>query len=461
MKKLLLVFSLLFVLSCQKSQRTASDGVYFAGEIVNPTDDYVVLYRNQEVVDSAKLDVRNRFVFKLDSIQGGLHHFTNHPEWQYIYLEKGDSLLVRLNTVAFDESMVFSGTNGDVNNFLIEMFLHHEDEEVFVKNLYLLHPEEFSHKLDSLRQLKLNELRDLTSSANLSQEAYTLALASINYYNFMYKEKYPYLHRKWTGEETLHVLDSTFYRHRAWVPTNYKELVYYKPFFDYMKLHLSNLAYTACADNCSSTTKSRGHYLHLNQHKMHLVDSLILDEELRNNLFRSIVVDVLLKEHNPNTECSSFIKKFERLTTNDKHRHYIKQLYEGIKNLQPSKAVPHLDLVSANGTTTNLKQVAKSKHTVFYFWSSGQKKHFRNTLKHIDKLKKKYPQTQFVGLCIMTSKSQWSTILLEGGIDASKQYWIENMDDVKNKLIVHSPNKCLIINNTLVEDGFANLYTSL
>jgi len=136
MKRYLLYFILGFLVSCEQKKET-EDIVYFAGEIVNPTNDYVVLYKDDTVLDSAKLDSNNRFSFTLNTIDEGLHHFNHTPQFQYVYLEKGDSLIIRLNTVAFDESLVFSGQ---------------------------LKPEAFSLKIDSLRKQKLNELKSLENN---------------------------------------------------------------------------------------------------------------------------------------------------------------------------------------------------------------------------------------------------------------------------------------------------------
>ena len=128
MNKNLRYLFLLVLAACSKGDKKSSH-VFFAGEIVNPTNEYVVLYRGNTVLDSVKLDKNNRFSFELDSITEGLHHFNHAPEYQYIFLEKEDSLLVRLNTIDFDESMVFSGSGSEINNFLLDLFLVNEGEE--------------------------------------------------------------------------------------------------------------------------------------------------------------------------------------------------------------------------------------------------------------------------------------------------------------------------------------------
>ena len=119
MIRILLALVILSFISCVSEKRTDDSRVYFAGEIVNPTTETVILYKGDSLIDSVSLDEQNRFVINLDSVEEGLHHFYHHPELQYVFLEKGDSLQIRLNTVDFDESLVFSGHGEEVNNFLL------------------------------------------------------------------------------------------------------------------------------------------------------------------------------------------------------------------------------------------------------------------------------------------------------------------------------------------------------
>ena len=463
MTRLLLILTLIVQFSCSENS-TSSDTVFFAGEIVNPTSDYVVLYKNETVVDSAKLDDSNRFSFTLTSIDEGLHHFNHAPQLQYIYLEKGDSLLIRLNASPsyFDESLVFSGDNEEVNNFMIEMFLTYEDEEHLVYSFFALPPEEFSQKIDSLRRQKLEELELLLNNEETSDNAYAIAKASIDYNSFLYKEKYPFYHKKKTGEDTFHKLDSNFYHYRTLLNLNDDRLSYFKPYYDFMKHHLGNLSYMACYQNCGMEDfTSAKNKLHLNNHKMGMIDRLVKEESLRDNLLRNVAMDYLLKVHMANDECDKFIQDFERLSSNQAHIEEIKHLYKGIQSLQPNKELPHLTLEDTEGNVTTLKEISKHhKHTVFYFWTADQKRHFRNAIKHVAKLKKLYPKHKFVGINLRTGKADWLSTLEDGNFDLDEHYWGGDFKMVQNTLIVDHLNKCIITQDTLILDAFGHLYAS-
>jgi len=461
MERALLYLTLCFLASC--TQQPQSNGnVYFAGEIVNPTSDYIVLYKDDIVVDSAKLNDENRFSFSLENIQEGLHHFNHDPELQYVYLEKGDSLVIRLNTVAFDESLVFSGSNEEVNNFLLEMFLNYEDEEQLVYSYYKLSPAEFSSKIDSLRLQKSEELNALNISENISGSAFQMAKASIDYNSYAYKEKYPFIHKKRSGEETIHKLDSSFYGYRDSLDINQKELTYFRPYYNYVNNRFGNISYMVCVQNCGlEKIMSSKDHLHLNKHKIHLIDSLVTEEHLRNNLFRNVAMDYLLKVHNADNESDQFIKAFEKLSSNDSHIAEINHLYSGIKSLQPSQNIPELVLQKVNGDTISMRSISKNIKTVFYFWTGDQKRHFRNILKHVKKLEKQNPEYRYVGINLRTSEEKWLSMLNEHSIDKDYQYRSSDFEKIQEALIINNLSKCIITKDTVIVDAFANVFTNV
>ncbi|MEM9076617.1 MAG: transaldolase [Bacteroidota bacterium] len=459
MTRLLLGLSFISIVACSDGVKECPS-VILSGEIVNPTSDFVVLYKDDMIIDSAKLNENDHFSFKLQGIEEGLYHFDHSPELQYVYLQEGDSLLIRLNTIEFDESLVFSGEGSEINNFLVEMFLAHENEEMMVYNLYKLDPDSFSNKIDSLRAKKIQQLEELVEENNLTEKVFAMAKASIDYNTYLYKEKYPFYHKKKTGEETINDLDDSFYGYRKNLNLNDHNLTYFRPYFDFMKHHLGNLAYMSCMKECATHGEVMMSHLHFNKHILHLVDSLVDVPEIRNNLFRNVAMDYLLKEHNTNEESRIFIEKFKKLSTDEEHKKEIAYLYKGIQSLQPNKSLPNLQVRNVDNEPVDLKEISKKKKTVFYFWTSTQKKHLKNILGHVAKLKKKHPDHNFVGISIRTSEPQWMKTLEEYGLDKSTQFRGEDFEKVQTAMIVDGLNKCVIVEDTLIVDAFANLYKS-
>ena len=121
MKYLVSFILLATVFGCKKTKEDTA--TYFGGKILHPKSNHVILFDFEKAVDTIYLKEDNTFLGKIDSLKEGLYYFKHGPEHQYIYLEPQDSLLLRLNTWDFDESLVFAGKGAERNNILIDIFL--------------------------------------------------------------------------------------------------------------------------------------------------------------------------------------------------------------------------------------------------------------------------------------------------------------------------------------------------
>lgn len=439
------------------------ESTFFAGEIVNPTAPHVVLFKGEEPVDTAFLDEKNRFSFQLESLEEGLYNFNHHPEFQYVYLEKGDSMQIRLNTVAFDESLVFSGEGEDINNFLIDLYLEGEKEEDMVRQQFMpLEPEVFAYKMDSITEYKLQELEALRLDSDISSTAIETAKASILYQNYFYREGYPFWHRKESGHRILDDLPEGFYAYRENVAYQDANLTFLKPYYDFMIYHIGNLAYMKCMKKCEGEVEEVSEKLHFNRHQLQLIDSLITEQELKDNLFRSVAFNYLLKQ---DTEANfrTFMEDLHQRSGNNRHLNEIENLHGNIKGLMPGKALPELPLESLDGQAVMLNAIpAKNEKVVFYFWSGPQIKHLQNIRQRIHQLESSetYKGCRFVGICLRTEQGRWKELVDQYSLDPDTQFWAEDFDTFAHTLIVYHPFKSIIVQDGKIENGFANLNAS-
>ncbi|MCK5443272.1 MAG: transaldolase [Maribacter sp.] len=457
-KKLLYLF--LFILAGCNESKKKSPAVFFSGEIVNPTSKHVVLYKGDVVIDSSSLDENNMFAFKLDSIEDGLYHFNHSPELQYVYLEKGDSLLIRLNTADFDESLVFSGSGEEINNFMVEMYLACESEEKLINEYYSLVPKDFIRKIDSLQQMKIDLLDNLKVESALSVKESEIAEANIVYYYATFKEMYPFKHRKYSEKKAIPKLSKDFYAYRKNLTYGKKDFTYLRPYYEYMTYHFGNLAYMSCSSNCNIKDKMVKNHLHFNKHKLKLIDSLVEETELKDNLFRNVALGYLLKVRDTEENNQIFIRVFRALSGNNRHIEEINDTYEGIRNIQPNKKIPNVQVINLIGEKMSLQQIAENKKVVFYFWSSTYKKHFNDISKRVVQLSKQKPEYTFVGISVQANDNEWKNLVETAGLDSTNQYKTENFDTLNKALIIYPMNKCIITDNALIVDAFANMYYS-
>lgn len=453
---------ILLTVSCGSKSDSASS-LYFGGEIVNPTSNKIVLYRGEEVIDSAFLNAENHFEFRIDSIETGLYHFFHEPEMQYIFLEPGDSLQVRLNTTSFDESLAFSGKGEAVNNFLINSFLESELEEQYIRDSVIpLEPDAFITKMDQLLQTKLEILNQLDLDEDFSETALNLAKSSLQYKNYHYRESYPFWHRKIGSDKVFHELPADFYDYRNEISYNSPATVFLRPYYEFMLYHIGNMAYMNCKSACETEIETVINQLHFNQHRLILIDSLFPSGELRDNLFRTVAFDYLLK-HSNGAQVDEFMKSFNAVSSKNRHSEEIRDLSSAIQKLAPGSPVPNLKVFGADEKEVLLGEISPGTNkeaVVFYFWSGKEPRHLETLNTRIQYLQNIHPEFDFIGIALKTNKEQWANLIGANGLSPEKQYRTDQFETFAHTLVVYHPYKSIICKDGKVVDGFANLNSS-
>jgi hypothetical protein len=162
------------------------------------------------------------------------------------------------------------------------------------------------------------------------------------------------------------------------------------------------------------------------------------------------------KDAPENTEI--FLKEFKNVSKNNMHIEEIENLYQGIVNLQPSKMIPNLTVVSFDNENKTLNEIAKGKKILFYFWSGSNKKQYQEIFKRVAELKEKRPDHELIGINIKTDFNDWKVILKTLQVDTSLQYQTHNFKELTEKLVLYPMNKAIITDNGVIVDGFSNIY---
>ncbi|PCE63696.1 TlpA family protein disulfide reductase [Sediminicola luteus] len=431
---------------------------FFGGEIVNPTSDYVILYKDEKAVDSCKLDSDNRFQFKFDTLSDGLYSFEHAPEYQYVYLVDGDSLVLRLNTKDFDESLVFDGSGKQINNFLLDMFLEHERELPFVGASFRKDVDAFEKCMDSIRRPKIDHFNEMVKDAEMKEGALKLGLASIDYPLNLYKEKYPHKHKKYTGENVWDSLPKDFYAHRKSLAFDNHDLTYYKPYYDFVKYYIDNLSYASCLKGCSDDSNFKYEHYHFNVHKLNLVDSLVVDGDLRDNLFRSVATQYYINGKGVDAHSYDFLERFQALSANGNHKKEVADLFMALQNMQPGNPVPDLMVENFEGKQVALSNIAGKKDVVFYFWTATQPRHLGNISRKIAQLSEAYPDFEFVGISIRTESDQYKRNVESYGLDAKRNFRSLDYKKAVSTLIIDKLDKGIVVRDGRIDNAFASIH---
>lgn len=451
-KKILLFLCLILLISCKKNEDSASNVTWIGGEIVNPRGDYVIFFKDEHILDSVKLDENNFFLYRAEGIKTGLYSF-HHIEFQVMFIEPGDSLMLRVNTIDFDESLSYTGKGAEKNNFLMDMFLHNEMEIELMPKLYRLPPKEFEIKLDSLKKIKTDLFEEFKIKYKSNARFEEVAEASINYDYFSKKELYTSANAGKISNDTVNKFPEGFYNYRKEIDFGSENLRSYFPYYRFLYRYFDNLASKKYSENGYYNKNSFKH----NYNKIKIIDSLVTNDSLKNSLVKNIAGRYLLKCNNPDKQ-KKILDIFLKINTNNTHHRTINELAESSMKLTPGNKIPNLLLITTENTLKDLQSIIY-RPTVFFFWSSNSVNHYKNIHIKVAELKSKYPEYNYIGINTDDNYINWSNTVTKYGYIKGQEYQFENIGQAEKKLVIYSVNKAIIVDKKgSILEGSTNLF---
>ncbi len=452
-KKILFFFSISLLISCNSDSKKQSCGsAWIGGEIVNPKTNYVVLSHNRSIIDTVPLDDKNFFKYKIEQVDPGIYFFS-HFEYQALHLEPGDSLMFRVNTIEFDESLTYTGRGAAKNNFLMDLFLSNEDVDDLLPSYYDLRPEEFEAKMDSVRSKRLQELEAFKMKNKTTANYIEIAEAAINYSIYSKKEKFISAFTKRHLMDESVTIPASFYAFRENYDLGNETLRNYYPYFRCIGYYLDNLAFENYKNEIPFDRRSYTH----NLHKITLIDSLVTNDSLKNNLIKSAAAAYLLNGDDAEKE-AQMLAVFRKMNTNPADDEEITRLAEATMRLAPGNEIPNVMLLTTDNRVKDLHSIIK-RPTVLYFWSSQSIKHYRTIHTRASELRAKYPEFDFIGINVDNHYKKWNRIVNNSGYNAQFEYQFDNFDDAEMKLLVNSANKSMLVDrNGMIVDSNTNIF---
>jgi len=454
-KLLLLFFIGISLFSCKNNDTVTSNLTWIGGEIVNPKNDFIVFYKGDQVIDSVKLDVNNHFIYKVENLKEGLYSF-RHKEFQVFYLKPLDSLMLRVNTIEFDESLSFTGKGANRNNFLMDMFLLNEAEINLMPKLYKLPPLDFEKALDSLKQIRKESYQEFESKNPSDNTFKEIANASINYDYYSKKEIYITANERKKNTPKYIEIPEEFYAYRNDIDFGSETLRSYFPYYRFLFRYFDNIALT--------NTKSPNYFYYRssiehNTSKIQLIDSIITNDSLKNNMIKNITARYLLNCNEKKNQ-KKILALFLSTNTNKNYQKEIIELAEASLKITTGNKIPNLSLLTTEQKTISIQSLIKQP-TVFYFWSSNSLKNYKNLHYKVKQLQDKFPEYSFIGINTDANYVNWKNIVNNTGYDSNKEYQFKNLLEAEKQLVIYALNKAIIVDKKgVIIDGSSNLYKS-
>lgn len=448
LKKILLatVFIVLLI-SCKNKEETQATTTYIGGQIINPILDYVIFSRGNQVLDTVTLDNNNVFAYTTEKIEKGLY-FIKHGESQIFFIEPGDSLLIHLNTIDFDESIAYSGKGGEQNNLLIDLYLMNEIENNNLLNWYTLTSAEFESKIDSLKTLKIELYQNFISDNKTSEEFKQVAQANIKYDYFSKKEMYASANKNNPDK-----FDKDYFDYREQIEFDLDELKFYYPYYRFLNRFFEN---KVCSKFDKGIKIDHNSY-DFNIQKIKLIDSMVFSEALKNSLLRYNAMWYLLNAKDSDEE-TRYFELFSKLNTDQKNFEDVKKVFDATVKLTAGNPIPNAVLVNTDNEVNYLHDLIKTP-TVVFFWSGNLASKYKNLHNRAAELKSKYPEYDFFGINTDSHFKKWREIVKKSNYDSNTEFQLENLSEARTQFVLNALNKVIIVDeNGIILEGKTNLF---
>ncbi|TSE09276.1 MULTISPECIES: peroxiredoxin family protein [Aquimarina] len=445
--------------SCDTPENSKREYTYFGGEIVNPNTNYVILSKGYDYRDTILLDKNNRFLHKIENLENGLYSFRHNPENQVVLLEKGDSILIRLNTLEFDESLVFTGDGAGKNNFLIEMFIQNEMERQKLKRTGLqFSPAYFKKDQDSLLRYKLKRFEKLTNKYELSDLAKKLTQASFILDYYTRHELYYHGRYGIGGLDATKDLPESFFDYRVSINLNDDELKRLYAYNRYLNYYFTNSSLANYSNELSQYRGEVGSIIH----KLNLIDSLVDHPYIKNSLLRRATTNFLLESQN-NPDSDKILKHYLSVSSNKRSQRELRKLTRSISKLRPNHVIPDQELITSKGEVVKLSSLFNKPITALYFWSMESKDHYVRAHKKAEYLKTLYPGIDFIAVNTDDEQTKnWLKTIKRHHYNLNYEYEFKYPKCSSEELVIHYRNKVILVDNEgKIINAKANLFASI
>ena len=307
--RILLILLLFF--SCKSDNATV-----FSGKILNNTSDSISIYKDNNMIYESVIDVDGLFNITIDTITSGLYTFYHEPEFQYIIIDENDNLQIRLNTLDFDESLVYTGKGSSKNNFLMDVFLRSENDELEINSKLDLAFDTFKNLVDSLYNKQMNSFKLFKENNILSNSSKEIINTAILY---PYISKFhSYIIRNNIEEE---IQKDLFINYQNEISYDLDALAYFKPYIDFLYLHIYNNV---------KIKKDYENSLDFNIQRLSYTDKIIKSKLVKSRVLRFHAFGFILQRQD-DVKNKTFLKAFFEISKDKKVNEEINNLYNELK----------------------------------------------------------------------------------------------------------------------------------
>ncbi len=447
----LILIALTLLSSCNDDSERA-DRIFVGGQINNPETDYVVLSKEDNIIDTLYLDEQNQFGKEYDSLDSGIYTFKHAPENQIMYLEPGDSIVIWLNTLDFDRSLNFSGDGAEKSNFLLDIYLQNRDNNDLILKYYKIKPEKFAHITDSIRHERLDDLNNLEKKNELSEDYLKLARESVNYEFYDLRERYSFLLNKYNPKIAAEI-PKDFNTYRDSISFNDQDIENLYIYTNFLDDYLRSKSIEDCKTKDCFNLNGFSNL----ERRIELIDSLSDNQELKNKFIDRLATQSIIMAET-DTRIDSIINLLKDIDYS--HLDYAERMAKVQRTYFVGSSMADKVIINTDGEIKSYKEII-DRPTINMSWSMYAVGHHKWLHGMVQELRKKYPEIDFNMININGGNYEnWLRVIESFGYNKDYEYQIANRT-VSNEMYKNYLTKVIFLNkDAIIQKGDIS-YSSL
>ena len=416
MQKLSFLFVLVIFLACQQestpekevSTITEKKTMTLRGEITNPSSAIVSLSNGEDKYEAKVEDGKFELIVKLD--EAGNYRFKHGAEYAYLFLEPNDDLMMKLDATQFDQSLTFSGTGAEENNYIIgklnisdELGLHGED-------IYKLEAKEFSEELDVVYK----KLGDNFSAIIQENDVINPTFATNAYTDLIYewatkRLQYPSYHEHYAEKEAK--LGDDYYDFLNKIEIDDPKVLENKKYKSFIGMYSNHLAEDNLKKNDTYKSASdEDRAMILLKEKLAVIPTAFKSNEVQQHLnFVSINNHI---KYNGADNMKDLVADFNAKSKNEEQKETLNENFNKWSAIAAGQDAPNFNYKNIKGEEVALSDL-KGKNVYVDVWATWCGPCLKE-LPQLEKLQKKYADTDnivFTSVSIDDDKEKWEKMV--------------------------------------------------
>jgi hypothetical protein len=444
---------LFFITSCSTEQIDSNSAKIY-GEIVNPLDGDIIFFQNGKLLDTIKLQKDGKFAFDYKLNEEAMLSFKHGAERQMFYAKPGDSIALRVNTLEFDESLVYDADSSIENNFLINNFLLNEKNNDLILSYYKIEVGDFIKITDSLKNIQLSKLKELQEKYDLTPMFIQIAQKSINYEFFDMKERYAFLIQKYFSDKAKQLHEHDYFSFRKNIDFNDEHLSSHFGYLRFLDNYLKNKSIEDCKGSGDKNCYELNSFKNLHK-RIEIANQIFENEEVKNKFLKRFVRREIIQS-NTEEDIATTLKVIKEINLDEKDLKYYHRLADFQKDYLIGKSLGDFEVYNSDFEKVNFRKIVGNKPSVLHLWTANSTSLHQKRLNKIKDLREKFPEVQFIGINIdYENRNLWKRSLNQYKYNKDYEFQVlgehENSDLYVNylsKVFYVSTNSATIENCT-------------